>query len=57
MPFTAVITLESRGSGTQYAALAIHPDEDSCKNHANMGFHEGWGKALDQLVEAAANLR
>ena len=48
--FTAVITLEPHGHGTKYTALVIHGDEEGCKKHKEMGFHEGWGKALDQLV-------
>lgn len=50
--FTAVITLEPHGDGgTRYVAMAIHRDEAARKVHEEMGFHEGWGKALDQLVE------
>ena len=48
--FTAVIALEPRGKGTKYSALVIHGDEEGRKEHEKMGFHEGWGKALDQLV-------
>ncbi|MEQ1837792.1 MAG: SRPBCC family protein [Candidatus Nitrotoga sp.] len=48
--FTATIELASHGSGTRYTATVIHADEEGCKIHADMGFHEGWGKALDQLV-------
>ena len=48
--FSAVITLEPHGSGTRYSALAIHADEAGCAKHAQMGFHQGWGAALDQLV-------
>ncbi|AIE84607.1 SRPBCC family protein [Fimbriimonas ginsengisoli] len=48
--FTAVIALESHGSGTKYTATVIHGDERSRKQHEEMGFHDGWGKALDQLV-------
>jgi uncharacterized protein YndB with AHSA1/START domain len=48
--FTAVITLEPSGSGTRYRAVAIHRDEASRKRHEEMGFHEGWGQTLDQLV-------
>lgn len=48
--FTAVISLEPHAAGTKYSALVIHGDEASCRKHAEMGFHEGWGKALDQLV-------
>ena len=48
--FTGLITLEAQGSRTKYTAMAIHPDEASAKRHAEMGFHDGWGAALDQLV-------
>jgi uncharacterized protein YndB with AHSA1/START domain len=48
--FTAVITLEPHGKGTRYTALAMHKDEDDRKKHDEMGFRDGWGKALDQLV-------
>jgi uncharacterized protein YndB with AHSA1/START domain len=49
-PFTAVVTLEAHGSGTKYTAIAMHRDEEGRKQHEEMGFQEGWGKALDQLV-------
>jgi hypothetical protein len=39
-----------KGKGTLYRAIALHPDPKSRKRHADMGFHEGWGAALDQLV-------
>ena len=48
--FTAMILLEPHGAGTRCTAIAMHGDEESAKKHASMGFHEGWGKALDQLV-------
>jgi len=48
--FTAVLTLEPRGSGTLYTAVAMHRDEATRKKHEEMGFHEGWGQVLDQLV-------
>ena len=48
--FTAVIALEKQGKGTRYTATAIHRDEVGRKQHEEMGFHRGWGKALDQLV-------
>jgi uncharacterized protein YndB with AHSA1/START domain len=49
-PFTAVVSLEPVGTGTRYTALVIHGDEATRKTHEEMGFHDGWGKALDQLV-------
>jgi uncharacterized protein YndB with AHSA1/START domain len=54
--FTAVISLEPHGTGTKYRALAMHKDPEAQKQHEAMGFHDGWGKALDQLVAAAKRL-
>lgn len=48
--FIAIVTLEPRGTGTRYTAVAIHRDEAGRTRHAEMGFHAGWGKALDPLV-------
>ena len=50
--FTAVITIEPHGRGTKYSALAMHADAAGADKHATMGFHEGWGAALDQLEAA-----
>ena len=50
MLFTAVILLEKVGSGTKYTAIAIHKDVEDRKRHEEMGFHQGWGIVLDQLV-------
>ena len=55
--FTAVITLATHGTGTRYTALAMHRSEEDRKRHEEMGFHDGWGKALDQLVELARSMR
>jgi uncharacterized protein YndB with AHSA1/START domain len=54
--FTAVILLEAQGKRTKYTAIAIHGDEATSKRHEEMGFHQGWGKALDQLVALAKAL-
>jgi uncharacterized protein YndB with AHSA1/START domain len=50
MPFTGVIEMERAGNGSIYRAIAVHKDEEDCEKHSKMGFHEGWGIALDQLV-------
>jgi uncharacterized protein YndB with AHSA1/START domain len=54
--FTAVVTMETQGTGTRYTAIAIHGDDASARKHEEMGFHQGWGKALDQLVALAKTL-
>lgn len=38
------------GGGTRYRAFAFHASPDVRKQHLDMGFEEGWGIALDQLV-------
>ena len=48
--FTATIALAAHEGGTRYTATVFHADEAGCKKHAAMGFREGWGIALDQLV-------
>jgi uncharacterized protein YndB with AHSA1/START domain len=55
--FTAVITLEPAGTGTRYTAIAIHRDEAGRKQHEEMGFHEGWGQVLDQLVAYSKTMK
>jgi uncharacterized protein YndB with AHSA1/START domain len=49
--FTAVLTLEPSGTGTRYVAIAIHRDDAGRKKHEEMGFHQGWGTVVDQMVE------
>jgi uncharacterized protein YndB with AHSA1/START domain len=54
--FTAIITIQPEGRGTRYSALAMHEDEAGRKKHEEMGFHEGWGTVLDQLVAHAKTM-
>jgi uncharacterized protein YndB with AHSA1/START domain len=49
--FTATISLEPIATGTKYTALVVHGSEEDCQKHEQMGFYEGWGKALEQLVD------
>lgn len=48
--FTAVLQLQRRGSGTRYTAIAIHGNEETRKNHEQMGFYDGWGTVVDQMA-------
>ncbi len=57
LAFTAVLSLEPVDGGTRYTALALHRDESDRQRHEDIGFHDGWGKALDQLVEHARGKR
>lgn len=51
-PFmAAIITFEDAGSGkTKYTARARHWTRADRDEHEKMGFHQGWGQCLDQLV-------
>lgn len=51
--FTAIIQLEPVDGGTKYTAIAMHREPAGARKHEAMGFHQGWGKALEQLVEVA----
>lgn len=51
MFFTGMILLEDHGKGgTKYTAICLHKDAEDKQKHADMGFEQGWGTALDQLV-------
>jgi len=47
---TAIVALQAQGPRTRYTAVVLHADEAARERHEKMGFHVGWGKALDQLV-------
>jgi uncharacterized protein YndB with AHSA1/START domain len=51
LAITAIIALAPHGQGgTRYTAVARHQNEAGRLRHEAMGFEQGWGKALDQLV-------
>jgi hypothetical protein len=54
--FTAVISMVAHGTGTRDTAHVMHTDPDACRRHDAMGFQDGWGTALDQLVALARTL-
>ena len=57
-PFmVAEVRFEDAGNGqTRYTARAMHWNAEARKEHEEMGFHEGWGKAADQLEALARSL-
>ena len=57
-PFmTAIVTFEDAGDGkTTYTAIARHRSVESAKQHAEMGFHDGWGTVATQLEAYAQEL-
>ncbi len=57
-PFmTAIVEIEDDGNGgTTYTATARHRSPESRDRHEEMGFFDGWGTVVDQLVEYAKGL-
>ena len=49
--FTAYVMFEPQGTGTRYVAIAVHGNQETRERHEQMGFHEGWGTVLNQMVE------
>jgi len=47
---TGILLLEPEGEGTRYVAIVRHASREAAERHESMGFFEGWGSALDQLV-------
>lgn len=46
---TGVYLIAPTEAGTKVTARALHPDKAARTQHADMGFFDGWGTALDQL--------
>jgi len=56
-PFmTAIITFADEGGKTRYTARALHWTAEDRKTHEDMGFHQGWGIATDQMTALAKTL-
>ena len=57
IPITAIMTMESVGTGTRYFFTALHRDEaDLAKNKAS-GWKEGTDIALDQFVAHVQSMK
>jgi uncharacterized protein YndB with AHSA1/START domain len=57
-PFmTAILTFQDLGGGrTRYTAVARHRNAETARQHAEMGFHDGWGTVATQLEDYARGL-
>jgi uncharacterized protein YndB with AHSA1/START domain len=51
LAFTAIISMDPTASGTHYTITLMHSTEAGARRHEEMGFFDGWGTAVDQLVE------
>lgn len=49
--FTGEIYFEEKNGKLKYTAIAKHRNQEDKRRHEEMGFHDGWSKVSDQLVE------
>ncbi len=49
--FTGGIVLEPLDGMTKYTAFGLHASKEVKAKHEEIGFKEGWGAALDQLIQ------
>jgi uncharacterized protein YndB with AHSA1/START domain len=57
VPITAIITMETVGTGTRYVFMALHRDEADCEKDKESGWLEGTEIALDQLVAHVKSMK
>lgn len=57
IPITAIITLETKGTGTRYVFTALHRDEADLEKNETSGWKEGTEIALDQLVAHVKSMK
>jgi uncharacterized protein YndB with AHSA1/START domain len=51
IPITAIMTMETVGTGTRYVFTALHRNEADLETNKTSGFYEGTEIAVDQFVE------
>ncbi len=51
IPITAVVTMETAGTGTRYVFTALHRNAADLENNKASGFYQGTEIAVDQFVE------
>ncbi len=57
IPITAIVTMESVGSGTRYVFTALHRNEADLETNKSSGWQQGTDIALDQLVAHVRSMR
>ncbi len=57
VPITAIVTMESKGSGTRYVFTALHRDEADFRKNKESGWEQGTAMALDQFVEHVVGMK
>ena len=57
IPITAIVTMESAGSGTRYVFTALHRNEADFAKNRESGWQQGTEIAVDQLVAHVTSLK
>ncbi len=57
IPITAIITMETVGTGTRYVFTALHRDEADFEKNMTSGWQEGTRIAIDQFVEHVQSMK
>ena len=57
VPITAIMTMESVGTGTRYVFTALHRDQADFEKNRESGWQQGTEIALDQFVEHVNSLK
>jgi uncharacterized protein YndB with AHSA1/START domain len=57
IPITAIMTMETVGTGTRYVFTALHRDEADLEKNKDSGFYEGTEIAIDQFVAHVMSMK
>ena len=57
IPITAIVTMETVGTGTRYVFTALHRDEADFEKNKATGWQQGTEIAVDQFVEHVIAMR
>ena len=57
IPITAIVTMETAGTGTRYVFTALHRDEADLEKNKASGWQQGTEIAVDQFVAHVKSLR
>jgi uncharacterized protein YndB with AHSA1/START domain len=57
IPITAIVTMETVGTGTRYVFTALHRDEADFENNKTSGWQQGTEIAVDQLVAHVESMK
>jgi uncharacterized protein YndB with AHSA1/START domain len=57
IPITAIVTMETVGTGTRYVFTALHRNEADFETNKTSGFYQGTEIAIDQLVAHVTSMK